>query len=120
MMFDLATEKCAACGRDMLVKGHREIFPVWCGSDKSFQMREKNVVEKSYNYIDNDPICVECDKKGLGRFKCSNCGELKSDKPECIELLAEPMCMDCYKTMTAYEWGEKVNEIEERHKWDHC
>jgi hypothetical protein len=66
-------------------------------------------------------ICEECVGKDAKTFLCAICGKQKksSEIEECIGYSAEYLCKDCFSSISAKEWDEKVEELEEKHKWDY-
>jgi len=120
MTFELRVECCPFCGRPMMDKCGYGIFPFYMGNNQESQMKERGVVFRSSATINNKHICVECKKAGKASFKCALCKEMKSSSKE-EESFGDPteyLCKDCYATVPAKEWDEKVERLRKDHQYD--
>jgi hypothetical protein len=120
MNFDLRTKKCPSCGVDMMVKANYGVFPIGCKHDQIAQMSERDVKFISKSKIGEDLICVQCESEGKAAFTCALCGKMKSsDKiKETIGDPADHLCEDCYSTVSALVWDQKIENLNRQHQWD--
>ena len=61
------------------------------------------------------------EKAGKADFLCALCNERKStDKiQESIGDAPEFLCKDCYDTVSAKIWDDKLDELQEAHRYDY-
>ena len=120
MQFNLHTEKCYCCGKQMMVKDKSNLFPFCFAENQEAQMKKQGVVFRSSSEKDNERICVECEAKGMASFICAICGERRdsSSVQESFGAPAEYLCKDCYSTVPAEKWEKKTKELSESHRWD--
>lgn len=120
--FAVALRSCHLCKKDMVSNPRYEnhwnnVFPVWVGNDFRAQAKRAGLVFQSNIKVDDQYVCEKC--KRLADFLCCLCGERKSF-PE-YRSFGEPpefLCMDCYAKTPAKEFDEKVEELEEKHRYD--
>jgi len=118
--FELETTKCPSCGKQMMGKARRGIFPLYVGKNQEAQMKERGVVFSSDAMIDGDYICIECKEAGKASITCALCGEKKPSNKVGDSFGAPPeyLCTDCYDSVPAKQWDEKVDKLREVHRWD--
>jgi hypothetical protein len=104
----------------MMNRDKSNLFPVYFAENQEAQMRARGVVFRSASVKDNEPICVECEAKGIASFICSICGERRSSKEiqESFGDPAEHLCKVCYSSVSAEVWEKKVKELWEAHRWE--
>lgn len=83
-------------------------------------MKRANMVYLSSTQVDGDPICKECEAAGKADFLCALCEKRypSSEVKESIGWPAEFLCKNCYETKPAKIWDEKVDELQEDHRYD--
>lgn len=119
----LEGEKCHLCKKIMIavVSPYRpKIFPAYMKLNQKAQMETIGLVFTSSCLVDDHAICHECVEAGKADFLCVLCGERKPSNQvqESIGDPAEFLCTGCYNTKSAKEWDEKVDELQEEHKYD--
>jgi len=120
----IQAEKCPICGKIMIKKVEDNIlnslFPGYKEMNQVAQAKRAGIVFKSYTKVDDKIICEECERSGKADFLCACCNERKTtDKMH--ESFGDPpdyLCTDCYNTVPAKIWDDKVNELMERHQYD--
>jgi len=120
MNFELETSTCASCRRQMLRKDKAKLFPLTWDFTQEKQMEKAGVVLESSSRIDDDRICIECEASGKASITCDLCDTLKpsSKKKESFGDPSSYLCTDCYETVPAKQWEEKVEELHKAHRWD--
>lgn len=121
MKIDVYTAKCPICDRAMMYKSTGRVFsPFGDSYRQKILMKELGIVFISSSKKDDNPICEVCAEKGKASFTCSLCGkELQSNMiKESFGDPAEYLCTECYTTVPASVWDEKVKKLEEAHRWD--
>ena len=112
--------KCHLCKKIMLPKTNRGVFPNYIHMNQEAQMKAAGLVYSTNTLVDNEPICLECEQGGKADFLCAMCEERKiSDKKQ--KQFGDPaefLCKDCYETKPAKVWDEKVDELQEAHRYD--
>jgi len=115
-------EKCPLCGKYMVdAKGAKYgLFPKYININIDKQMERAGWVLRSCTKVDDKNICSECTEAGKADFLCTLCKQRKpTDKiKEEIGDPTEYICTDCYETMPAKEWDEKICKIREIHRYD--
>lgn len=121
MKFDLYVPKCPCCGKHMMKKAPSGLFPCSIFDNQEAQMKDLGVVFESPMYLDDDKICAECAEQGKASFHCALCGVLKPSSKLQYSVGSPPeyLCEDCYETVSAKVWQEKVDELDDAHKWDY-
>lgn len=116
----LEAKKCQCCKKLMIKKDSGRLFPMYLRINQNEQMKAAGLVYETSTIVDDEPICIECEKSGKASFLCALCEERKpSDKKkESFGDPAEFLCKDCYETVPAKKWDEKVDELQEFHRWD--
>ena len=117
-------KKCSICHKLMLpdYPAHfaRSIFPTYFPIDFNAQLKKAGWEKMSDVKVDDNYICEECAKSGKADFLCVLCGQRKlTDKIE--ESFGDPpefLCSDCYATVSAKIWDDKVEELRDIHRWD--
>lgn len=120
MKFSLRVEKCPSCKKTMMIKANRGIFPYLWLKGQATQMGESGVVYVSKSKIDDDYICIECESKGKASFKCGICSE-RQNSAEIQQSFGDPpehLCKTCYETTPAKQWDQKLELLEEKHRYD--
>ena len=104
---------------------HREkergkLFPMYIKIDQKAQMKEAGLVYQTSIFVDDEPICEECEKLGKADFECAICEKRHTtDKiEESIGYPPEFLCKNCYETVSAKEWNEKYDELLKDHRYD--
>lgn len=121
----IQAKKCPICGKVMIKKVKEymldKIFPAYWQMNQVSQAKRAGIVFKSTTKVDDENICEECEKSGKADFLCALCNERKStDKiQESIGDAPEFLCKDCYDTVPAKIWDDKLEELEEAHKYDY-
>ncbi len=117
--------KCHTCSKDMIIRNKNNVlpFPAWYKIDIDAQMKKGGFVAQSGKRIDENEdqyICVNCAKNIKTYFLCSLCEKRKSTDriEEGIGAPSEYLCKDCYETVSAKVWNEKLDLLEEDHKYD--
>lgn len=120
MQFNLRTEKCPCCRKEMMDKDKGKLFPFYFAESQESQMKKADIVFRSHSEKDNERICIECESKGLASFICALCGERRnsSDVQESFGDPSEKLCKSCFSTVSAEMWEKKVRELEESHRYD--
>lgn len=120
MKFELETSPCASCKRPMLKKAKEGLFPFTYDFTQEKQMEALGVVLESSSRIDDNKICVECEAEGKASITCSLCDQSKpsSKMQESFGDPAEYLCSDCYATVPAKVWDDKMEELRKTHRWD--
>jgi hypothetical protein len=118
---------CKKCGRGMVNKPRSEkgwgqrTFPHYFVITFEEQCKRANLAIASDVKVDDEHICIDCEKKGLADFLCVMCSERKpSDKIQ--EQYGDPpelLCSDCYANKTAKEWAAETKRLSEKHRWDY-
>lgn len=120
--FLLLLDECHKCKRPMVARPKEAwgTFPHYRRLTFSAQAEAAGLVVNSSVKVDDRPICTECVGAGRADFLCALCQKRKStDKIR--EQFGDPpefLCVDCYGSVTAREWGRKVNELHDRHRFD--
>ncbi len=110
--FSVEYKQCYICNCDMVNKSNDYIY--WFDE----QVKKAGMNIQSNIRVD-DPICTKCYKEGKADFLCAMCGERKPFPS--AEKFGDPpefLCKDCYSTVPAQEWDEKVDELHGRHRYD--
>ena len=117
-------KKCHICGKFMLPDYHnyfaKSIFPTYFPIDFDAQLKKAGWGKMSDIKVDDEYICQECAKAGKADFLCVLCKQRKpTDKEK--ESFGDPpefLCSDCYETIPAKVWDEKVEELHGLHRYD--
>jgi ssDNA-binding Zn-finger/Zn-ribbon topoisomerase 1 len=118
--------KCPICEKVMVYKedknryyGNR-IFPLPISINQESQIKRAGIVFKSTVKVDDAYICEECQSSGKATFLCALCNNRKSiDKVQ--ESIGDPpefLCADCYASVPSKIWDEKLEELQEEHRYD--
>jgi hypothetical protein len=120
MLFQLETRKCPSCGKPMIKRDKAGLFPRVLSNNQDAQNKKLGVVYVSRAKMDGEDICEECELSGKSYFTCCLCGEKRtSDRLEdSYGDPAEYLCKDCYETVPAKQWDEKVKKLQDAHRWD--
>jgi len=117
----IETKKCKCCEKIMVAKlGYYSIFPKYMRINQEAQMKAAGFVYSTSILVDDEPICLECEQSGKADFLCAMCDERKTTdkKQESFGDPAEFLCKDCYETKPAKVWDEKVDELQDAHRYD--
>lgn len=115
----LKTEMCPKCLKTMMKEDklrYSGVFPVWRELNQQSQMKKAGIVFQSMVKSNNRYICVECAEGNKATIHCALC---KQDKPSNKQKEsfgcdpAEFLCSDCYETVPAKVWEEKVEKLQE-------
>lgn len=121
-IFMIRLEPCHLCQKDMVTKpeGGYDTWPHWIGNDLKAQTERAGFVFRSRIKVDDEYICTECEQKGRATFECALCGQRKpTDKIK--SSFGDPpefLCMDCYESVPAKTWEEKIKELHKQHRYD--
>jgi len=122
MMVEL--HRCPICSKWMLYKEVKRWegtpFPRWVKIDFDAQLKKAGWVTVSQVKVDDHHICDECASAGKADFLCALCGKRKPTS-EIQERFGDPsefLCKQCYETVPAKQWEEKVESLEADHRWD--
>jgi hypothetical protein len=112
---------CYTCKRKMIEKPRniRGLFPPWIDNNFDAQIKRAGWGVTSSADVDGHTICQQCADDGKATFLCALCGERKPTdkiKDDFGRHRIDYLCLDCYKTVSAKVWQEKVNELRERHR----
>lgn len=113
--------RCGCCKRVMIAgRGSATaLSPAYFRANLRAQVERAGWCFLSGSRSGDDPICVDCERAGNGRFSCSLCGELREGQP--VEWwIGDALCQRCYETVPAKAWDEKRRALEEEHQYDHC
>lgn len=117
----VSLRRCKYCKKWML---HDQIFPPQLIDVNSKKKQIDRAGWKKRGYVGmqsfEDQICEECVEKDIKKYPCVICGKEKKafEIKVCIGYPAEYLCKECYAKVPAKEWDKKVDELEEKHKWD--
>src|SRR3990167_5573450 len=117
----IEAKKCSCCEKIMVDKiGYHSIFPKYLRINQEAQMKAAGFVYSTSTLVDDEPICLECEQAGKADFLCAMCDERKTTdkKHESFGDPAEFLCKDCYETKPAKVWDEKVDELQDAHRYD--
>ena len=117
----IEAKKCKCCEKIMVTKlGYHSIFPKYMRINQEAQMKAAEFVYSTSTLVDDEPICLECEQAGKADFLCAMCDERKTTdkKQESFGDPAEFLCKDCYETKPAKVWDEKVDELQDAHRYD--
>jgi len=117
----IEAKKCECCEKIMVAKlSYYSIFPKYVRINQEAQMKAADFVYSTSTLVDDEPICLECEQAGKADFLCAMCDERKTtDKKEkSFGDPAEFLCKDCYETKPAKVWDEKVDELQDAHRYD--
>ena len=125
MKFDLPIWICPICNKQMMPKATRfisspNLFTTRLEDTQQTQMKKLGIVFMYENLIENICYCVNCIKEGKAIFHCSLCENDKTSNKIQFSVGDPPeyLCHDCYITVTANIWENKIKELEEEHMWD--
>lgn len=121
LSFELEVIECPVCKTPMMNKDKLNLFSRVWGKTQEEQMKKLGVVFRSRAKIDDEYICVNCQKQGKASFFCALCHERKpSDKlHESYGYPPEYLCTDCYRNVPAEVWDKKIEELYDSHRWDY-
>ena len=124
VLFAAKCIECPVCKKLMVKKLTNEcgsFFPEYAEHNQDSQMRNAKLVCTGSAKVDDEYVCVECEKAGLTDFMCELCGKRKSTEKihETIGHPADFLCKDCYKTCTAEVWDNKCDELIDLHMYDY-
>ena len=118
--FVLSLQECDACHRKMMFE-NMAMFPTGLYLTQKAQMRRAGIAlqhnRKKHlgTEMSDKLLCEDCWKKGEGGFTCGLCRERrKSNQYQAWgSKFDKPLCNICFKTKTASEWAEAVNNDED-------
>lgn len=123
--FLLEGRECHLCNAIMLKKTKPEhsydgLFPNYVRINQEAQMKAAGITFQSSVKVDDEPICKECAEAGKADFLCAMCEQRKptSKINESYGDPAEYLCKDCYETVPAKVWDEKLDQLSEAHRYD--
>lgn len=113
-------KKCKTCDRLMLPNIKSGLFPNYLRINQDAQMKLAGMVYISSTQVDGKTICKECEAAGKADFLCALCNIRypSSEVKESIGLPAEFLCKNCYETKPAKIWEEKLDALQDDHRYD--
>ena len=119
----VALRKCHICSKWMVkspsTKWH-SAFPIYWNLSFDKQLEAAGWVRNSGVNVDGRNICQECADSGKATIICSLCGKVwPANQAE--DSFGEPpeyLCQNCYSTISAALWNEKVEELRKAHQYD--
>lgn len=120
----IPVEECTSCRNKMVLKEkYPGIFsPHVTMTQKAQAARIGLHWQHGKFFPGEDLLCTTCIEAGLATFKCYICKETKATDriQESIGILStDYLCKDCYATVPAKVWDEKLEELEKEHEYDH-
>lgn len=116
-------DECQTCQSLMIkkIKKSEGLFPMYHALNQESQAKNAGIQFIGNIKVDDEYICEKCEKEGKADFLCALCEERKStDKiQEIIGDPAEFLCTDCYNTVPASIWTNKLKELLEDHQYDY-
>ena len=122
----VSTARCWTCKRVMVDRPRRDSYPHYTfpsSMDINFDAQLKMagwVAQSDQKAAGEWAICEECAASGKASFECALCGQTRtSDRKE--ERIGDPpefLCRDCYETVPAKEWDDKVQQLQREHQYD--
>jgi len=121
----VAISSCPIC-KKIMINGYNETyydlstFPVNWMVGFTAQIKRAGWVISSGIKVNDEYICTECKLAGRGYFNCALCGEEKplNKEKESFGDPAEYLCSDCYESIPAKVWDDKVNDLRMQHRYD--
>ncbi len=111
--FVLHLRRCGACRKPMLAG---KLTP-----DVIEQLQRAGFGREGSTLDEDDRhVCIECEQADRVMFVCVLCGEKRPSSQSqwhCGDP-AEHLCRHCYETVSAQIWEQKVDQIEECHRYD--
>lgn len=122
--FTVESTKCVVCLNNMVhapTNYHiRPTFPRYIGNNFEAQAKKAGLELGSDIKVDGRYICKKCENEGKADFLCSLCNERHSvSKVE--EQIGDPpefLCLQCYETVPAKEWADKITSLNDDHQYD--
>jgi hypothetical protein len=119
----LEGEKCHICKKVMIKKSnfYGGIFPKFCAINQEAQAKRSDLVYFSNTKVDDKYICNECESSGKATFICTLCDEHLPTSKIKLGIGTDDidyLCTDCFSTVPAKIWHEKIEELEEDHRFD--
>lgn len=117
-------KKCHLCKKFMMPKANSQfnggVFPNYIHINQDAQMKMAGFVYSTRIEVDGECICEECKNAGKVDILCAMCEQRKpSDKQqESFGYPPEYLCKDCYETVPAKKWEDKVDELQQSHRYD--
>lgn len=125
-LFAVELSRCCQCKalmvRDNKTTRNSNPFPRSIWDDYHSQAKRAGLRISSEVTINDEPICGDCKKNGAVTFTCYICR--KEMPTNFIQLSigylpADYLCKACYESVSAREWEETVDKLEENHKYDY-
>jgi len=117
---DIRAEECSCCKSTMIQKANRGVFPHYFMNNQKEQAKKLGVKFISSFEVDYKTFCEECVEEGKVVFTCFICeDELNTSK--IAHGYGDPKeytCTDCFKSLTAKEYDDKLKELGKKHQWD--
>jgi len=119
--------RCASCNRLMIQFGRQEresldnhMFPFYYKANLPAQLARANIQFRGNSKINDAFICEICDAEGKASFTCALCGQIRksNEQQESFGDPPEILCKNCYATVPAKEWNEKVEKLRAAHRYD--
>jgi hypothetical protein len=123
-------QTCPSCGKIMIEHPRRWgtlVPPFPEEGELAFNEQRKRaewrLISGNTN-ANNEHICMTCALDGRSSFICALCGEERSSTKEMACHFGEHdqpefLCKICYETVPAKTYQDKVNELEDRHRWNY-
>lgn len=112
-------ETCSCCKKPMMKEAPYGVFPNWLKLNQKEQAIKADI-QIFHSTIGYDKICKKCVEDGIVTFECHLCNTKKplNKIQKEIGSPSDYLCSDCYETIPAKMWDEKIEEMEENHKYD--
>ena len=114
---------CPICERYMVVPQPStwdSPFPIYNALSFETQLKKAGWARRSYIEVDSVKICQDCANSGKADFLCALCGERK-ETSKVHDSFGDPgefLCSDCYATVPASVWENKVSQLHDTHRYD--
>lgn len=95
--------------------------PNWYNLQISSQWkRAKWPIEGVYIDPREGYVCLPCQALGKATWECYHCHKQRAGKPKMdIGCPSDYVCEECYGTLTAKQWDELKEKLEEEHRYDY-
>lgn len=123
--FTVESTKCVVCRNEMVHapstrNWRKTTFPSYIGNNFEAQAKKAGLELSSDIKVDREYICNKCENEGKADFLCSLCGQRHSVS-KVKEQIGDPpefLCLQCYTTVPAKEWDDKITSLNNEHRYD--
>lgn len=120
--FRVRTECCGQCKKEMIHKpeAHNRTFPEYVDDNLKAQAGRAGLAINSGSEFEGRFVCEDCINSGVVNFVCLLCYKTKktNEIKASFGTAEHHLCGDCYETVPAKVWDDKVNELNKEHEWD--